>query len=340
MLEDDMTSPSRHVVLGILAAAIQAIVSREAMAQQGITSSLPASAVMARSGHDTWQSQGGVVGPWWSGSGTGATPPVGSGGFWFGYPGLGFGGSQGATRGLGAIAPSVTTMNGGNGFMSSSRLTPFVTGVVPVVGSGGSQYQSMPATLAPILSAPTIAYPSVSSLPTVPTRVAPIASAHSPVPGTITPAARDRIKELVAAGDMLLVNGTEGPTAAKAALAEYRSAARFTKDDADLEIRQSILYEALGKRRDADRAVERATRIDRRLGESLDAVPADAGGFLAPSPPGLPVVAERGFVILRGMQATDEQPSGRSAPPVIEWLSEAWARRWGSSAVSAMLPAP
>lgn len=333
-----MNTSRRLVVMGIVAAAASGLACREALSQQGITDGQPTSTVTATNGYDGWQSQGGVVGPWWTGSSTAATPPVGSGGFWFGFPGLGFGGSQGSTSGMGTVAPSVTTTNGANGFVSSSRLTPFVTGVVPVVGDG---FPLMTATTAPVLSLPVTAFPSVSSLRAVPMPAVSIAPAHAPASGPSTPEARDRAKELVAAGDRRLLDATEGPAAAKASLADYRSAARFARDDADIEIRQAILYEALGKRRDADRAIERAARIDRRLAGTINVVPADAAGFLASPPPGMPVVAVRGFAILRDAQEPAEpSPDARPASPVIHWLSEAWARRWGPSAASAMLPTP
>ena len=91
----------QHVPACCLAAAFACGLGREALAQQAPSAPLPASAVMARGVSDGWQSQGGVVGPWWSGSGAAAQPPAANGGFWFGFPGLGFGGSQGSTRSLG-----------------------------------------------------------------------------------------------------------------------------------------------------------------------------------------------------------------------------------------------
>ncbi len=336
MLKSVMNASKRFAVAGILVVATQGLANREAFSQQGITNSMPASAVMNRSGSDGWQSQGGVVGPWWTGSSTAATPPVGSGGFWFGMPGLGFGGSQGSTRGMGAMAPSVTTTNGATGFLSSSRLTPFVSGVVPVVGTGYQPTQAMPS---PVLTPTSTAYRSLSTLPAGPLRAGYVLSPRPAPPGTITPEARDRVKNSVAAGDRHLRGIAEGPAAAKAALAEYRSAARFARDDADFEIRQAILYEALGKRRDADRAIDRAMRIDRRLAGTIETASAEAGGFLAPPEPGAPCVAVRGFAILRELQAPVE-PSASESPssPVIDWLSEAWARRWGLSAAPTMLP--
>ena len=45
--------------------------------------------------------------------------------------------TQSNSRSLGGQMGSVTVMDGGTGFVSDSSLVPFVTGVVPVVGSGG-----------------------------------------------------------------------------------------------------------------------------------------------------------------------------------------------------------
>ncbi len=311
----------------IVAAAVWLVSARDTHAQYGNTNSLPASAVMGGIGQDSFQSQGGVVGPWWSGSGTAAPPPASNGGFWFGVPGLGFGGSQGSTRGMNTFAPSVTSMPGSDGMISASRLVPFVSGVVPIVGSGSSV---MPATTAAVLPLPG---PAVSSLPMRPKY--PVAPTPSGSMQPSTPGARDRAHQLVAAGDLRLVTGTDGPTAAKASLADYRSAIRFAKDDADIEIRQAILYEALGQRRDADRAMARAEQIDGRLGRSIETAPADAGGFLAAPPPGIPVIAARGFVILEVIAASaspaDRAEPAAEQPATLMWLSEAWARRWGTT---------
>ena len=57
----------------------------------------------------------------------------------FGFSGggisLGFELAQGSSRTLTSTTPSVTLMNGGIGTISSGAMTPFVTGVIPVVGS-------------------------------------------------------------------------------------------------------------------------------------------------------------------------------------------------------------
>jgi hypothetical protein len=46
--------------------------------------------------------------------------------------------SEGSNRGMMSGSPSVTVMDGGTGFVSDTSQSPFVTGVVPVVGDGGS----------------------------------------------------------------------------------------------------------------------------------------------------------------------------------------------------------
>ncbi|MEX2186844.1 MAG: hypothetical protein WD875_08630 [Pirellulales bacterium] len=43
-------------------------------------------------------------------------------------------GSQGSTRGIGAVSSSVTTLDGYNGYFAAGTIRPFVTGVIPVVG--------------------------------------------------------------------------------------------------------------------------------------------------------------------------------------------------------------
>jgi hypothetical protein len=50
---------------------------------------------------------------------------------------LGISGSQGSSQTLGLHAPSVVLPQGGMGFVGSSIHTPFVTGVMPVVGDVG-----------------------------------------------------------------------------------------------------------------------------------------------------------------------------------------------------------
>jgi hypothetical protein len=302
---------------------------------------MPASAVIGGFTNDSFQSRGGVVGPWWTGSGAGAMPSAPNGGFWFGTPGLGFGGSQGSTSGMNTFAPTVTTMPGATGIVSDSRLVPFVTGVVPVVGSG---YSATPMTTAAVLPASHV-IPS-----TIPARVPAVgAPSHlaPPPPGTSqtsSPGARDRAKQLVAVGDRHLTAVGNREASAKAALAEYRSAVRFIRDDPDIEIRQAMLYEALGNRRDADRAIARATTIDGRLTRPLENVPDEAAGFFTAPSPGLPAIAARGFAILdeitAGVARAASPEAARERPVAVVWLAEAWARRWGTTGASVMLDAP
>jgi hypothetical protein len=80
-------------------------------------------------------------------SGGGVAPPFGNPdlnaglrtGFGFGGGGgisgsLGFNFAQGSSRTMTSTTPSVTTMNGYPGTISSQTLRPFVTGVTPVIG--------------------------------------------------------------------------------------------------------------------------------------------------------------------------------------------------------------
>lgn len=52
---------------------------------------------------------------------------------------LGFNFAQGSTRTLSSTTPSVTLLNGGVGSINSGAISPFVTRIVPVVGSGADQ---------------------------------------------------------------------------------------------------------------------------------------------------------------------------------------------------------
>lgn len=305
---------SAALILAIATVGSAAGVARS----QGPMAGMPASAVMAHGVSDGWHSRGGVVGPWWSGSAATAGPPAADGGFWFGLPGLGFGGSQGATRGIGADAPSVTTMSGAPGMMSTGRLVPFVTGVVPVVGNG---FPVVPVTTGPVLPwTMSLGNRTPAARPVTPAVVQPrIVAGLRPSSGR----ARDRARLRVAAGDRHLLDGQDGPAAARSALGEYRAAARFAQDDADIHVRQAILHHALDQRRDTELAIARATSIDGRLAAPLGPAGGDAG-FLAAAAPGPPALAARGEAILREIAGD----AGDSQPPVLVWLRKRWRHRW------------
>ena len=321
---------ARQLPVSCLFAALACVAGRDARSQQGMTAPLPASAVMARGTGDGWQSRGGVVGPWWTGSGVGPQPPAADGGFWFGLPGLGFGGSQGSTRNLGGVGSTLTTTPGAGGMVSSGRLTPFVTGVIPVVGSGhaaampgqGFVPSAPPATQ---LSAPSRA----------PANRAARLSSPAVVVRPSTPASRSRAQRFVDAGDRHLLADVDGPTAARAALVEYRAAARFAQDDCDILIRQAILHAALGQPDAADRAIERATHIDGRLAAPLDATAPSAAWPAGPTRATVPAVAARGEAILREVAARDDAAGAIAAPglAVLAWLEASWKSRWSGTAM-------
>lgn len=79
--------------------------------------------------------------------GGGAAPPFGGvpggigGGFGFGGGGVsggfGFTAGQGYSSSLGSTSGSITTMNGAPGYLFNGTLTPFVTQIIPVVGTSG-----------------------------------------------------------------------------------------------------------------------------------------------------------------------------------------------------------
>lgn len=214
--------------------------------------------------------------------------------------------------------------------VSSSRLVPFVTGVVPVVGTGAPLVPSTTAATLPWSSPP-----GPRTLTCPPSLVpGPVAASGGAIPARpSSPGGRVRAQRLVGAGDRRLLEGGDGPVVSRAALGDYRAAARSAQDDADIQIRLAILHQALGQRRDADRAIARATQIDGRLATTLDAVPPDAAGFHASAPPGIPAVMARGLAILREIAAADEQPVVAPAPaPVLEWLEAAWSERLGRAA--------
>ena len=318
-----------HFPASCLFAALACVAGRDARSQQGMTAPLPASAVMARGAGDGWQSRGGVVGPWWTGSGAGPQPPAADGGFWFGLPGLGFGGSQGSTRSLGGVGSTLTTTPGAGGMVSSGRLTPFVTGVIPVVGSGHAAAMHGQGFIPPALP-PT----QGSAAFAAPANRAGRLSTPAAVIRPSTPASRARAGRFVDAGDRHLLEGVDGPAAARAALTEYRAAGRFAQDDCDILIRQAILHGALGQSDAADRAIERATQIDGRLAAPLDATAPSAAWPAGPTRATVPAVAARGEAILREVAARDDAAGAIAAPgqAVLAWLEASWTGRWSGTA--------
>ena len=93
--------------------------------------------------------QFGPQGGWYFHSGGPAAPPLGGGIDPGGQASLQFGGragnatwglgitaGQGSSQSLSSQAPSIVLPNGGLGFFSNTIQTPFVTGLVPVLGSG------------------------------------------------------------------------------------------------------------------------------------------------------------------------------------------------------------
>ena len=322
-----MRIQAQHVPACCLMAAFACGLDHHALAQQPTMAPLPASSVMARGVGDGWQSQGGVVGPWWTGSGAGVQPPAADGGFWFGFPGLGFGGSQGSTRSLGSIGSTVTSTPGAAGMMSSSRLTPFVTGVIPVVGSGHPAAATWADGEQTLLPSTRVAPPQRAKL------VVPPPAAAAPIRPS-TPASRARARRFVAAGDGHLLGGKDGPTAARAALDDYRSAGRFAQDDCDILIRQAIIHAALGQADATERVIARAVQLDGRLAAPVALTSAADASQVAPSPAPVPAVAARGESLLRELAASGDIPLAADAPAraVLDWLEAAWRGHWSAAA--------
>jgi hypothetical protein len=134
-----------------LAAACLAALTSHAAAQQ-VNLDAPFNSV----GHSYYEQIGvrwGLAGRGWffnfggPGPGAGVAPPFGGfdpnagANFGFGFGGNGFNGSfnlsagQGSSTTFGSASPSVTVMNGQTGFFADTQQRPFVTGLVPVVGS-------------------------------------------------------------------------------------------------------------------------------------------------------------------------------------------------------------
>jgi hypothetical protein len=132
---------SGRIVLGVLFVAIWALASRASLAQQ-IGLGVP----FGSSGHSFHEQLGtswGVAGNGWFFSFGGAAPPPFGGFDHNGGARLGFSGpggffnltaSQGSTRSFGGQAGSITMQNGGGGAMFDQTISPFVTGVIPVLG--------------------------------------------------------------------------------------------------------------------------------------------------------------------------------------------------------------
>jgi hypothetical protein len=130
-----------RIVLGLLFVAIWALASRALIAQQ-VGVGVP----FGSSGHSFHEQLGtswGLSGNGWFFSFGGAAPPPFGGFDPNGGARLGFGGpngffnltaSQGSTRTFGGQAGSITMPNGGGGAMFDQTISPFVTGVIPVVG--------------------------------------------------------------------------------------------------------------------------------------------------------------------------------------------------------------
>jgi len=303
-----------------------------AVAQQPAAQPLPASAVMARGVGDGWHSQGGVAGPWWGGGANVSGAPAADGGFWFGWPGLGFGGVQGSSRSVGATTAAVTTMPGAAGTISSGRLVPFVTGVVPVVGDGFATTTAV--TARPILPPAGGWQPTPGPAPRAMSSTAggpPAARLRTSSPGS-----RERARAAVASGDRRLLASGDDPAAARAAVADYRTAARLADDDADIHVRLAIVHEALGQRDLSDRAVARAVLVDGRLAADEREASPELDVFGAASAPPFPAVATRGLVILDAIAAGGGGRPGELGD-AVRWLRQAWAARW-SPAVTGSAP--
>lgn len=305
-----------------------------------------------RWGSGFWSS-GGVCGPWWRGGCHAGGRPACGGGYWFGWPGLGFGGCQGASSWGGCDSVILAVPPGGGANFFSGRQVPFVTGVVPVVGGWPMNWypgyavgpvgwypvavpapvgvgpQFGPAGILPFLGADARGAATgglAAARPAFPRHVASRAAA---VPRPVNDAARRRAARLVATGDRILREArVDAPAPLRAAIDSYRRAAAAAPDDPDIRIREALALVALGDAGGADAALVRATAIDGRLAgpppRRGDAVLDPVFGDRPADAP--PPFAVRGAAILREIGGADVAD--------VAWLAARWSDRWAGAAAA------
>ena len=139
-----------RVIFHLIAALIYSLAADDCYGQM-VTTSVPyqtSSSGFFENNSINWSLRGKN---WFANSGGSPLPPFGgmagggaiAGGLWGGIGfasggvrgRLGFNLSQGSTRSFSSTTPSLTTMNGYPGSISSGVLQPFVTGISPVVGN-------------------------------------------------------------------------------------------------------------------------------------------------------------------------------------------------------------
>lgn len=314
---------------------------------------------------DGWSSQGGVCGPWWSGGCNTVCGPGAGPGFWFGFPGFGFGGCYGSTRVVGAESVYLPVPNGGTAYFFSGRLVPFVA---------ACEWYEYPVYGYPVYGYPTFGYPGwtypVSGPVIAPRRAgfvpryyhprglrphfganvpaaeagnaAPaarplVASRQPSVPRPSNAAARSRAAKFVASGDRRLREAEGAAARLESALGLYRQAAAAVQDDPDIHVRQALALVALGRFDQAERALDRAVAIDGRLAaEPLNRVagPPDPVFGDRPADSRSPL-AERGQAILDDIAA--EAGGDAAATESLARLARRWSDRWpdGLGAVAA-----
>ena len=189
---------SRH----LLAVACVAALASPAAAQQ-VNLDAPFNSV----GHSFYEQVGvrwGLSGRNWFFNFGGPGPAPAFGGFdpnaqanfGAGFRGNGFNGffnvtaGQGSSTTFGSASPSVTVMNGQTGYFSDTQQRPFVTGLVPVVGSP----IMVPPVLPPYAPAQSVLHERLSRLQagegSAPNAAAPAATSSSPAPTESSSAAR------------------------------------------------------------------------------------------------------------------------------------------------------
>jgi hypothetical protein len=241
------------------------------------------------------------------GWGRGCGPRVcGYPGYGFGWPGFGFGGWAGSSTFFGSQSVYLATPQGGGATFFSGAVVPYV---VPYAVPYGVPYAvpwfgslSGPRESGPVVAAASRAAPQVAA-------GGPVVRRSAPLPRIASLRSRHRARDLVAQGDRLLRDSAGDPVVLKAVAETYRRAAAAAADDPDIQIRHAVALAALGREKDADAAVAKATAIDGRLGDRSAGEP--------------PAVVLRGQAILRTIANVGAGPlPGHLADVAAVWAGE------------------
>lgn len=214
--------------------------------------------------------QSGPGGGWYFNTGpANSTPPPFGGydpaadarfGMRFGGPfGFGFNllAGQGSNRSNTVVAPTIVIPNGGSGYLFSGSVTPFVTGVIPVVGN---------APMGPMIPVVAPTQPSLSPLAERVAQLQQQQAAEQAAPAAAPAAGRNAAPALNPARDQapLVLKGGPAPAAAAAARpAVSGSAANSSANHGDVSVVEIRRQQA---QQDAARQEEIQVRIEKARG--------------------------------------------------------------------------